>query len=61
VLAAVEERLRQAQAEGDLPDDLARYVMAVSNGIAVQAPAAARSEKLQRAVDIARQAWPTSR
>jgi len=57
-LAAVEERLTRAAAEGDLPDGvdpraLARFVMALSEGHAVHAATGAAREELQASVDVA--------
>ncbi|RDG34929.1 TetR/AcrR family transcriptional regulator [Streptomyces corynorhini] len=57
------DRFRRAVDEGDLPPDadpaaLARYLMAVSNGIAVQAAGGATREGLQRVADMALLNWP---
>ena len=62
--AAVRRRLERARAEGDLPADadpadLARYVMTVLRGMAVQAAGGASREELRRVVDLALRAWPT--
>ena len=66
--AAAEERLHErfdrAKAEGDLPPDLcasqmARYVMTVSNGMAVQAAAGATRQQLQQVVDQVLRGWPS--
>jgi AcrR family transcriptional regulator len=56
-------RFRQAIVEGDLPADadadlIARYVMTIGNGIAVQAATGATSEQLQRVADVALRHWP---
>jgi len=56
-------RLASAQAEGDLPADccpidLARYVMTVAQGIAVQAGSGTTRAELHRIVAILVQAWP---
>lgn len=56
-------RLRRAKSEGDLPDganpsDLARYVMTVIRGIAVQAAGGASRAELRRTARIALRAWP---
>nr|WP_248297547.1 TetR/AcrR family transcriptional regulator [Streptomyces sp. S1D4-11] len=64
VLDAVEKRFQRAVEDGDLPADtdpadLARFVMAVSNGIAVHAAGGADREELQRTVNTAMRAWPT--
>ena len=58
-------RLGRARTEGDLPAgadpaDLARYVLTVTDGIAVQAAAGASRAKLHRIADLALLAWPTS-
>ncbi|MFD7817498.1 TetR/AcrR family transcriptional regulator [Streptomyces sp. NPDC059785] len=57
------DRFRQAVAAGDLPADsdpavLARYLMAVANGIAVQAAGGAGRDDLQRVADAALRNWP---
>ena len=56
-------RFERAVEEGDLPRDadpelLARYVMTVSNGIAVQAAGGATAAELQRVADAALRSWP---
>jgi AcrR family transcriptional regulator len=56
-------RLQRARKEGDLapgadPHDLARYVNAVAQGLAVQAAGGASRKQLDRVVDIALRAWP---
>lgn len=61
--AALVRRLRQARRRGDLPAscnpaDLARYVITVILGMAVQAAGGARRNELERMVRIALQAWP---
>jgi len=61
--AAVRLRFKRAKAEGDLPADsnpadLARYVVTVSQGMAVQAASGASREELQRVVGTAMRAWP---
>ena len=58
------QRLKRARAEGDLPADanpadLARYVMTVINGMAVQAAGGASRRELLRVVETALRAWPT--
>lgn len=60
---ALKERFERARAEGDLPPDsnpasLARYVMTVSNGLAVQAAAGATAEELREVARMAVEAWP---
>ncbi|WP_306368684.1 TetR/AcrR family transcriptional regulator [Nocardiopsis sp. CC223A] len=59
----MEERFRRAVAEGDLPAGadparLARYVMAVGFGIAVQATDGVGHDELQEVVDTALLNWP---
>jgi AcrR family transcriptional regulator len=59
----VRQRLQRAQAEGDLrPDanaaDLARFVVAVIQGLAVQAAGGATRNELKRVVKAAMRAWP---
>lgn len=61
--AAVRRRFKRAKAEGDLPADsnpadLARYVVTISQGMAVQAAGGASLEALQRVVATAMGAWP---
>lgn len=60
---AVRLRLKRAQAEGDLaqdvsPADLARYVVTVIQGIAVQAASGAARPELRRVIHTALRAWP---
>ncbi len=57
------QRFEQAVAAGDLPnhlvaDDLARYVVTVSHGMAVQAAGGATQAELRRVAELALQAWP---
>ena len=57
------QRLKRAQAEGDLPQDanaadLARYVVTVIQGIAVQAASGAARKELGRVIENALRAWP---
>ncbi|MFL1429877.1 MULTISPECIES: TetR/AcrR family transcriptional regulator [unclassified Nocardiopsis] len=59
----MEERFRRAVEEGDLPAGtdparLARYVMTVGFGIAVQAADGVGHDELQEVVDTALRAWP---
>jgi AcrR family transcriptional regulator len=60
---AVRQRLQRAQLEGDLPadvspDDLARYVVTMVQGIAVQAAGGATRKELGRVIQTALRAWP---
>jgi AcrR family transcriptional regulator len=62
--SAIRERFERALAEGDLPADadpadLARYVVTVLRGMAVQAAGGATREELHRVVEMALRAWPT--
>jgi AcrR family transcriptional regulator len=62
--AAIRRRFERARAEGDLPPDtcpadLARYVVTVLRGMAVQAAGGARREGLRRVAEMALRAWPT--
>jgi AcrR family transcriptional regulator len=62
--AAIRKRLERAKAEGDLPKhanpaDLARYVMAVLDGIAVAGATGAGPKQLKRIADVALCAWPS--
>jgi AcrR family transcriptional regulator len=60
---ALRDRFRRAIQEGDLdpgndPDDLARYIMTVSEGLAVHAAAGASRRELTRVVDLALRVLP---
>ncbi|WP_134727813.1 TetR/AcrR family transcriptional regulator [Amycolatopsis nivea] len=60
---ALEKRFRRAIDEHDLPPDadparLARYVMTVAFGIAVEAASGATREELQEVADAAMSNWP---
>jgi AcrR family transcriptional regulator len=60
---ALRQRLQRARGEGDLPRkvspaDLARYVVAMIQGIAVQAASGATRSELCRVVQTALRAWP---
>ncbi|WP_231972583.1 TetR/AcrR family transcriptional regulator [Nocardiopsis alborubida] len=62
-LSRLRDRFRQAVDEGDLPPDadpevLARYLMTMANGIAVQATSGADRDELQRMADAALRNWP---
>ena len=57
------ERFKQAQTEGDLPpwakpDQLARYISAVSQGMAVQAASGTDVKALKQIAEMALKAWP---
>ena len=61
---AIRKRLERAKAEGDLPQDvnpaaLARYVMAVLDGIAVAGATGAKRKQLQTIADVALRGWPS--
>ena len=61
--AAIRGRLERSREEGDLPADanpadLARYVVTVLRGMAVEAAGGASREDLRRVVEIALRAWP---
>jgi AcrR family transcriptional regulator len=63
VEAVICDRLKRAKKENDLPassnpSDLARYVVSVIHGMAVQASAGASRVALQRVVETALRAWP---
>jgi AcrR family transcriptional regulator len=56
-------RFTRAIAEGDLPDtadagDLARYISAILQGMAVQAAGGAPREQLRKLADMAMRSWP---
>jgi AcrR family transcriptional regulator len=59
----LKDRFQRARDEGDLPPTsdpglLARFLMAVSSGIAVQAASGAGRDELHRVADAALQSWP---
>jgi len=61
--AAIRRRFQRAKTEGDLPADsdaaeLARYVVTISQGMAVQAAGGASRKELQRVASMATRAWP---
>ncbi|MCW8102458.1 TetR/AcrR family transcriptional regulator [Streptomyces tauricus] len=63
-IALLHDRFRRAVDEGDLSSDLdpgllARYLMTVANGIAVQAAGGATREDLQLVADMALSGWPS--
>lgn len=58
------ERFMQASAEGDLPanvepEGLARYLMAIMQGMSVQASAGATRADLEQLIDTSLQVWPS--
>ncbi len=60
---ALRQRFESARADGDLsaeaePADLARYVVTVMRGMAVQAAGGATREDLRRVAELALRAWP---
>jgi AcrR family transcriptional regulator len=60
--AAIRKRFEHARSDGDLPvdsnpADLARYIMAVMQGIAVQAASGASRAELRRVAALALRAW----
>lgn len=63
MVAALRVRFERAEADGDFPADarpadMARYVVTVLNGMAVQAAGGAGAEELRRVAEIALMAWP---
>ncbi|MFJ8715838.1 hypothetical protein ACIRD9_22045 [Streptomyces violaceus] len=63
--ARLRHRFQRAIDEGDLPSGadpelLARYVMTVANGIAVQAAGGATRSELQQVADAALRNWPSA-
>lgn len=59
----LEERFQRAAGEGDLPPGadpavLARYVLTVANGIAVQAAGGATRAELTKVAEVAMRNWP---
>jgi AcrR family transcriptional regulator len=62
----IEQRLKRAVAEGDLPPDasaadLARFVTTVNYGLAIQAASGVSAKALRRVAQIALAAWPTAK
>jgi AcrR family transcriptional regulator len=60
----VRMRFERAKKEGDLPDDvepadLAKYVVSLMHGLAIQAASGATRKQLQRVADLAMKCWPT--
>jgi AcrR family transcriptional regulator len=61
--AAIRKRFEQALADGDLradsdPADLARYIVTVIRGMAVEAAGGARRKELRKVAEMALRAWP---
>jgi AcrR family transcriptional regulator len=61
--AVLRQRFERAREDGDLPADvdpadLARYVVTVLRGMAVQAAGGASREELRRVVEMALRSWP---
>jgi len=61
--AYLSDRFKQAIEDGDLPtnadpEQIARYVMTIANGMAVQAAGGAACEDLQRVAETALRNWP---
>src|SRR5258705_59374 len=61
--ALLRQRFERAKSEGDLPADsrpvdLAKYIVTIIHGMAVQAASGASRAKLRRVVDLAMRAWP---
>ncbi|WP_055611841.1 TetR/AcrR family transcriptional regulator [Streptomyces phaeochromogenes] len=64
-VALLRDRFQQAVDEGDLsrdadPGALARYLMTVANGIAVQAAGGTTRDELQLVADMALRSWPSA-
>jgi AcrR family transcriptional regulator len=62
--SAIIQRFQRARDEGDLPanvepEGLARYVMAIMQGMSVQASAGASRDDLEQLVDTSLQVWPS--
>ena len=63
VKVALRKRLKRSKSDGDLPadanpDTLARYVLTLGWGMAVEAQSGARREDLYRTVKLALKSWP---
>lgn len=61
--ARLRERLERAKLEGELPPDLnpadfARYIMAMMEGMCVEAAAGARGPELHKLAEMALRMWP---
>jgi AcrR family transcriptional regulator len=62
---SLRQRFERAMTEGDLPPDtdpasLARYVMAITQGMAIQAEGGASRKELEQIVDVALCAFPSA-
>jgi AcrR family transcriptional regulator len=62
---AIRKRFERALAEGDLPEGaepeaLARYIVAVMRGMAVEAASGAKGKDLHQIVDMVMRGWPAS-
>jgi AcrR family transcriptional regulator len=62
----LQRRLERARVEGDLPADahpadLAKFIVTVIHGMAVQASSGVTRAKLRRVADLALRAWPNSK
>jgi AcrR family transcriptional regulator len=60
------QRLREAQASGELPSDIdpcgfAGYIATILEGLSIHAAGGATREELQRVVDVTLRAWPAAR
>ncbi|PZG09185.1 TetR family transcriptional regulator, partial [Micromonospora craterilacus] len=63
ISAQLTDRFRRAVEEGDLPAEtdpalLAKYVITIGNGVAVQAAGGTEGDILQLVVDAALRNWP---
>lgn len=61
---ALRTRFEQAKKDGDLPAeidpaDLAKYLTAVQNGLAIQAASGATKQQLERVAALVMKMWPT--
>jgi hypothetical protein len=61
---AIIERFQEARDSGDLPanvepEGLARYIMALMQGMSVQASAGAKRADLEQLIDTSLQVWPS--
>lgn len=61
---ALRQRLEQARSAGDIPSNsnpaaLARYIMAIAQGMSIQAAGGANREELQDVIDSTMEAWPS--